>query len=67
MSMKPSDSKAASSGGVNSGLAKRYGQPKNLSNCSGGRSTKGDGRAKVNSSITGMKWGEAPNDYGKGV
>jgi hypothetical protein len=65
--MKPSQSKAASSGGVNSTLSKRYGTPKNLSNCSGGRTTKGDSRAKVNSSISGMKWGESPNDYGKGV
>ena len=65
--MKPSQSNAASQARINGDLKKRYGTPHNVSNGTGCRSTQAAGRAKVNSAITGMKWGESPNDYGKGV
>lgn len=65
--MKPSQSNAAGMARINSKLAKMFGQPKNLSDMSGGRTTQGDKRAPVNSNIVNNKWNESPNDYGQGV
>ena len=65
--MRPSQTKAAKSGGINSGLKKMMGNPHQPGVSGTGRSTKAASRPAVNSSITGMKYGEAPNDYGKGV
>lgn len=62
--MRSSDSKAAKMPTQNSTLAKRFGTPKNCSDCSGGRTTLAAQRPAVNSSIVSNKWGEAPNNYG---
>jgi hypothetical protein len=48
----------------NSTLAKRFGQPKNVSDGTGGRSTLAAGRPAVNGSIVSGKFGCKPNDYG---
>jgi hypothetical protein len=64
--MKPSQSKAASAGKINAGLQKLLGTPSNISTgpCNS-RSTEAAGRPAVNSSISGMKFGDTPNDFGK--
>ena len=49
---------------INSGLAKLCGQPKNASANTGGRTTKGDSRPAINSSITGSHFLSAPTKYG---
>lgn len=65
--MKPSQSKAAKRPTMNSGLKSLMGNPHQPGVSGTGRSTKAAGRPATNSSITGMKYGESPNDYGKGV
>jgi hypothetical protein len=65
--MKPSESMAAKQPKLNASLSKLFGQPKDLSNMTGGRTTQGDSRAEVNSNIVNNKYGESPNDYGRGV
>lgn len=65
--MRPSDTKAAGMPRINSSLAKKFGQPHNVSNRSGGRSTAAASKGGVNSNIVNNKWGCQPNDYGKGV
>jgi hypothetical protein len=65
--MKPSESKAAKQPAVEKSL-KAYGPLPNISTgpCNP-RKTEAASRPLVNSSISGMKWGETPNDFGKGV
>ena len=65
--MKPSESNAAKQGGVNAGLAKKFGQPCNKTTGTGGRKTEAASRPAVNSNIAGKKFFEGPNDYGRGV
>ena len=65
--MKPSESQAAKQATSNSALQKRFGTPHNVSNGSGGRTTAAASRPAVSSNIVNNKYGESPNDYGKGV
>lgn len=65
--MKPSESKAAGMARINAGLAKKFGQPKNLSDMTGGRTTQAEKMSEVNQNIVNNKWNESPNDYGRGV
>lgn len=68
--MKASETNAAKRGGINSEISKLLGTPHNVSAQTGGiagSATKASKRPAVNSEITGMKWGESPNDFGKGV
>lgn len=65
--MKPSESNAAKQPASNSTLQKRYGTPHNISTGTGGRTTAAGSRPAVNGNIVNNKYGESPNDYGKGV
>lgn len=68
--MRSSDTKAAKRGGTNSDVNKLLGTPHNVSSMTGhisGNSTKAASRPAVNSEITGMKWAEQPNNWGRGV
>jgi len=66
--MKPSESKAASRGKSNPGIAKIVGAPNDITNGPmNRRPTQAASRPAVNSTISGMKYGETPNDFGNGV
>lgn len=65
--MKASQTKAAKRPKMNGGLKSLMGTPLQPGVSGTGRSTKAASRPAVDSSISGMKYGESPNDYGKGV
>lgn len=62
--MRASDTEAAGMPKMNSSLAKKFGQPNNVSDGTGNRSTKAASRAAVNSNIVNNKFGCPPNNYG---